>query len=84
MTKRIVIHGEQFVTFTDAAGCFGLSLEWVEELNEHGLLGETRQTEAGIALAATLLDRLATIRRLQLQQALSLPEIARWLDLLDR
>ncbi|MCC6575000.1 MAG: hypothetical protein IT462_14580 [Planctomycetes bacterium] len=80
MSGKIVIRGEQFITFVDAAACFGVSVHWIEEVHDQGLLTDIEQTQFGLALAASLLDRLAAIRRLQLQQELSLAEIANWLD----
>jgi hypothetical protein len=85
MTMQVItIRGEHYITLTHAAEVYEVELTWIEEVYEYGLLGEGERVEAGIAIPAGMLDRLAEIRRLQLQEGVNLPGIAIILDLLER
>jgi hypothetical protein len=81
MKRAIVIRGQRFITLSEAAKCYEVKVTWVREVFEFGLLGEGEETKAGLCIAAEMLERLATIRRMELQQGLNLAGIALLLDL---
>jgi len=58
------------------AQCYEVELRWVEEVYEFGLLGDGRVVGGELMIQTVMLERLALIRRLQLQQGLNLPGIA--------
>ena len=72
----VVVRGETWFTLEGAADCFGVELAWVREVYAFGLLGEGESVEGTIAIAAAALDRIAAVRRLELQLGLDLEAIA--------
>jgi hypothetical protein len=64
------------ITLRVVAQCYEVELRWVEEVYEFGLLGEGQRVAGELTIQAAMLERLALIRRLQLQQGLNLPGIA--------
>ncbi len=82
--RIITIQGEQYVTLTQAAACYEVEVGWVQQVYDHGLLGEGEEVDEGIAILASMLDRLAEIQRLHNQQGVNLNGIAIILDLLGR
>ena len=75
-TARVVIRGEKWFTLEGVAECYGLEVAWVREVYEYGLLGEGAPAEGTIAVAPRALDRVAVIRRLEIQLGVNLEGIA--------
>ncbi len=73
---RVVIRGETWFTLEAVADCYGLEVAWVREVYEFGLLGEGAPVEGTIAVAPRALDRVAAIRRLEIQLGANLEGIA--------
>ena len=67
---RIVIRGELHLSLEVVAECYDCQVSWVREVYELGLLGEGSEVEGGIAVSAAMLERMARIRRLNLQLGL--------------
>ena len=84
MSEPLLIRGERYVTATRAAEIYGVRVEWVLEICEYGLLEPVEHVGAELAIAARLLDRLATIHRLNVTQGVNLPGVAMILELLER
>lgn len=82
MTHTLVIGGQRYISLKDAAKCYNVKVTWVREIYEFGLLGDGEETRLGIAIPTEMLERLATIRRIQLQQGINLAGIALLLDML--
>jgi hypothetical protein len=79
---RITIRGELYLTLAEVARCFAVEVSWVEEAYDLDLLGEGERIDDTIAIAASMLERIAVIRRIQLQQGVNIPGIALLADLL--
>ena len=84
MSEPLVIRGERYLTATRAAEIYGVRVEWVLEIVEYGLLDPVEHVGEELAIAARLLDRLATIHRLNVTQGVNLPGVAIILELLER
>jgi hypothetical protein len=84
VTEPLLIRGEHYVTVTRAAELYSVRVEWVREVCDFGLLEPVEHVGDELAIAARLLDRLATIRRLHDVQGVNLPGIAIILDLMER
>lgn len=84
MNEPLLIRGERYVTVTRAAEIYDVRVEWVLEICEYGLLEPVERVGEELAIAARLLDRLATIHRLNVTQGVNLPGVAIILDLLER
>jgi len=84
MSEPLLIHGERYVTAARAAELYDVRVEWVIEIAEFGLLEPVEHVGDELAIAARLLDRLATIHRLNVTQGVNLPGIAIILELMER
>lgn len=74
----------RYVSLRTVAECYDVEIAWVEEVYEFGLLGEGQTIEGEAAITDDMLERVAEIRRLQIQHGVNLPGIAIILDLLRR
>lgn len=72
---RFVIRGDIHVTLSAVARCYGVTVTFVEEAYEHGLLGTGERVGGGIAISAIQLDRVARIVQLHFHQGVSLPGV---------
>ena len=70
MTSRIVIRGTSYISVIDVAICYGVDRAWVERTASLGLLGEVEAVRDVPHVATTMLERVAIIRRLQVQQGI--------------
>ncbi len=76
MTYELIhIEGEAYVTLETISRCYECELEWVIEIYDYGLLGRGRSVDSGLAVPASILDRVATIWRLQRHQGLDFMHI---------
>ena len=75
--------GGRYLTLTVVAECYAVKVHWVREIYEFGLLGDGHEVEGEPAIATVMLERVAVIRRLQLQAGLNLAGIALLLDEVD-
>lgn len=67
---------EVWITLETVADCYAVDVQLMREVYELGLIGPGQRTEAGVAIAAEALDRVAVVLRLHLQQGVNLPGIA--------
>lgn len=74
--ERIVLRGELYLSLEEVAECYHVELAWVREVVDLGLLGRCELTRGRLVVAATRLDRVAEILRLQRQQGVNLAGIA--------
>jgi hypothetical protein len=84
VSEPLILHGERYVTAARAAELYGVRVEWVLEVVDYGLLEPVEHVGAELAIAARLLDRLATIHRLNVTQGVNLPGVAIILELMER
>jgi hypothetical protein len=77
-----LVGGERFIPLAVVADCYEVELTWVQEVYEFGLLGEGRRVEGKLAVSTVMLERVAVIRRLTLQQGLNLAGVAALLEVL--
>jgi chaperone modulatory protein CbpM len=79
--ERILVHGQLYLTLQDVAECYHVELAWVRDVVDFGLLGRCERTRGTLVVAASKLDRVADILRLQRQQGLNLAGVALLLGL---
>lgn len=72
--------GGRYLTLSVVAECYAVEVRWVREVYEYGLLGSGRLEGGEPAIASVMLERVAVIRRLQLQAGLNLEGVALLLD----
>lgn len=72
--------GGHWLTVTVVAECYSVERAWVEEVLHAGLLGESRIVSGEPAIRTVMLERVAVIRRLQLQVGLDLAGVALLID----
>lgn len=73
---RVTIHGETFFALTTIAECYSIDVAWVRQVYDYGLLGRGEQVDDDVCVPAEMLDRVAVIRRLQVQAGVNLEGIA--------
>ncbi len=73
-------NGGHWLTLSVVAECYAVERAWVEEVYDAGLLGEGRQVRGEPAIRTVMLERVAVIRRIQLQVGLDLAGVALLLD----
>ncbi len=78
--RTIELHGETYVSIATVAECYEVELAWIEEVYTLGLLGPGERVERLLVVSVSMLDRVALILRLERQQGINLPGIARLLD----
>ena len=76
MGELITIHGRAYVTLTTVATCYHVELSWVEEVYAHGLLGSGERIDGETAIAVEMLDPLAHMVRMHVQEGINLAGIA--------
>jgi len=81
MSDALVIHGERYLTATRVAELYDVRVEWVREVCAFGLLEPVEHVADELAIAARLLDRVATIHRLNVGQGVELAAVSVLLDL---
>ncbi len=72
--------GDRYLTLTVVAECYEVELRWVRDVYDFGLLGEGRLEHGELAISTVMLERVAVIRRLQLQLGINLPGVALQLE----
>lgn len=72
--------GTHYLTLTVVAECYSVEVRWVREVYEFGLLGTGRVVAGEPAIATVMLERVAVIRRMQLQAGLNLAGVALLLE----
>ncbi len=82
-TRRIVIRGDSYIALETVAECYCFERAWIEAVYEAGLLGRGEIFESRTVIRTSLLDRVATIRRMQHYQGLALETVAILLSLDD-
>lgn len=80
MTARIVVQGELFVAVADVAAVYGVEVAWVERVYASGLIGRAVVAADTRAIAARYFDRIARLRRLELQTGLDVDQLAMLFD----
>lgn len=78
--KILTIHGERYVTVDWVAQCYSVEERWVLRALELGYVGPAETVEGAVALPAASLERLARIRRLELQLGFELEALEPWVD----
>ncbi len=68
----ITIRGETYITLESVAECFEFELNWVRRVCDLGLVGPTEPVAKTLAIPTRMLDRIAEIRRLELQYGFDL------------
>ncbi len=81
MSDARVIRGERYLTAARIAELYDVRVEWVREVAAFGLLEPVEHLAGDLAIAARLLDRVATIHRLNVGQGVELAAVAVLLDL---
>jgi hypothetical protein len=81
VSGALVIRGERYLTLARVAELYEVRVEWVREVCAFGLLEPVEHVADDLAIAARLLDRVATIHRLNVGQGVELAAVAVLLDL---
>ncbi|MFT4515529.1 MAG: hypothetical protein ACI91B_004244 [Planctomycetota bacterium] len=79
--EGVIIRGEVHVSLSAVAGCYGVRVDWVEEVYELGLLGTGEQVADDVVISAEQLDRVAHIVRLHFYQGVNLSGVSMLLDI---
>jgi hypothetical protein len=77
---RVTIHGESYMSLEAVAECYDCEVAWMRDVYALGLLGSGRTFEGTLVIRTSMLDRVATIRRLHLYQGLDLALVGVFLD----
>ena len=72
----IRIENETYLALEVVAEWYELDLGWVRQVYDLQLVGQGVEVGADVAIAASMLDRLAEVRRLYLQTGLDLEDVA--------
>lgn len=82
ITRRVV-EGRVHVSLAVVAETYEVELAWVEELHALGVLGRAVRVDDTLLVACSALERVAAVRRLQIQQGVDLAAAVALLELIE-